>query len=226
MTVGVLDVSEAELGIVREILARVVPGRRVWAFGSRVTALPQEPTRTLDTVTHDARYTLTRLDRTCVFGPIVKSDATALTVKPYNEVPVTIARSDIAQVSQGLDLVYSSLSSWYDVIHVHVYPGETLVVVTQSGKTIKGTPTNTTADSITLRHGFTTTVYKKEDIARIDWLRKRPATDNFEFVLEEAPWAIIFYPEFYSRVTGLEGRIPVRLYDSSKPETKLPPHCR
>ena len=37
MTVGVLDVSEAELGIVRKILERVVPGRRVWAFGSRVT---------------------------------------------------------------------------------------------------------------------------------------------------------------------------------------------
>ena len=37
MTVGVLDISEAELGIVREKHARVVPGRRVWAFGSRVT---------------------------------------------------------------------------------------------------------------------------------------------------------------------------------------------
>ena len=37
MTAGVLDVSESEMAIVRGILGRVVPDRKVWAFGSRVT---------------------------------------------------------------------------------------------------------------------------------------------------------------------------------------------
>jgi predicted nucleotidyltransferase len=37
MTIGMLDVSETELAIVRAILERVAPGREVWAFGSRVT---------------------------------------------------------------------------------------------------------------------------------------------------------------------------------------------
>ena len=35
--IGVLDVSESELAIVRGIPERVVPGRKVWAFRSRVT---------------------------------------------------------------------------------------------------------------------------------------------------------------------------------------------
>ncbi len=39
--IGVLDVSESELAIVRGILERVVPGRKVWAFGSRVTGRPK-----------------------------------------------------------------------------------------------------------------------------------------------------------------------------------------
>lgn len=37
MSTGGLDVSPAELDIVRAILRRHVPDREVWAFGSRVT---------------------------------------------------------------------------------------------------------------------------------------------------------------------------------------------
>jgi hypothetical protein len=36
--------------------------------------------------------------------------------------------------------------------------------------------------------------------------------------LTEAPESLFFYPEFYYRLAGLEGRIPVRLYDASVPE--------
>jgi hypothetical protein len=37
-------------------------------------------------------------------------------------------------------------------------------------------------------------------------------------MLQEAPYMALFYPEFYYRAAGLEGRVPVRLYDSSKPQ--------
>ena len=43
--------------------------------------------------------------------------------------------------------------------------------------------------------------------------------------LQEAPALLFFYPEFYDRLRGLEGKVPVRLYDALQPENDAPLHC-
>lgn len=77
---------------------------------------------------------------------------------------------------------------------------------------------NAGSAGITIRHGLTTSNLPKSEVSTVDYLRWKPASDGFNLALEEAPWALIFYPEFYGRAAGVEGRVPVRLYDSSEPE--------
>jgi hypothetical protein len=173
---------------------------------------------TLSDVTHSATLTFVQRDGTCTRGVISRADATSITVEPFKQQPITIQRDSLLQVSQGNALLFSARSSWADVAHAHLYPREAFFITTKAGKRIKGTPAAVTADSITLKHGFSTTVFSKPEIALVDYLRLKPATDSFNLAPEEAPWALIFYPEFYGRAAGLEGRLPVRLYDASKPE--------
>jgi len=99
------------------------------------------------------------------------------------------------------------------------------VLTLKGGKQIKGKPTKTTADSITLKRGLNNTLYQKSGILTVDYLRAKPATDALMFVLGEAPWMLIFDPEFYYRATGLPGRISIRLYDAAKPEDNSPNVC-
>ena len=70
----------------------------------------------------------------------------------------------------------------------------------------------------TVKHGFSRVQIAKSDVSTVDYLRMKPATDELELALEEAPYALGFYPEFYLRALGLEGRVHVRLYDAAKPE--------
>jgi len=84
----------------------------------------------------------------------------------------------------------------------------------------------TNPDSITLKHGVHTTLYPKSDVATIDYLRVKPATDAFMSILGEAPWILVLDPEFYYRATGLAGRIEVRLYDATKPQDDTPVECK
>jgi hypothetical protein len=101
---------------------------------------------------------------------------------------------------------------------LHLYPREALLLTLKSGRRIEGAPIATTSDYITLKHGLSRSRFTKPDINTIDYLRLKPATHGFELALEEAPYALVFYPEFYYRALGLEGRVPVRLYDATKPE--------
>ena len=56
--------------------------------------------------------------------------------------------------------------------------------------------------------------YAKAQIVTVDYLRTKPDADVFDYFTQEAPALLFFYPEFYDRLRGLEGRIPVRLYDA------------
>jgi len=157
-------------------------------------------------------------DGACLRGTVAKADAASITVQPFKQKSVGLRRDELLQVSQGNALVFSARSSWLDVINAHLYPGEFLVVVTNGGKRIKGTVVNAGLDSITMKHGLTTSSLPKAEVLTIDYLRWKPASDGFNLALEEAPWALIFNPEFYGRTAGTEGRVVVRLYDVSKPE--------
>jgi hypothetical protein len=180
--------------------------------------LAQTASDPLTGVTHDATLTFVQRNGTCVRGTILKFDTASVTVVPFKQPPVTLARNSLLQVNQGNALLFSGRSSWSDVEHTHLYPREALVLTMKSGERIKGNPMKVASDSITLKHRFSTTTFLKSDVSSVDYLRSKPATDGFNLALEEAPWALIFYPEFYYRAGGLEGRIPVRLYDVSQPQ--------
>jgi hypothetical protein len=100
----------------------------------------------------------------------------------------------------------------------HVLQREAFVLKTRSGKVIKGRPLTISSGGITLKHALITTQYPKAEIITVDYLRSKPETDGFDYFAQEAPVLLFFYPEFYYRLIGLEGRIPVRLYDASMPE--------
>jgi hypothetical protein len=121
--------------------------------------------------------------------------------------------------------LFSTVSSWADVEQTPVYPREALVLKFGSGKVVHGKPVKVSADGVTLKHGLLTTNYKKADVATVDYLRLKPESDGFDYFSQEAPGLLFFYPEFYYRLVGLEGRIPVRLYDATKPQATAPPKC-
>lgn len=164
-------------------------------------------------------------DGTCIDAPISAADASTVILQPNGKSPVAIPRKDILQISQGDALLFSAVSSWRNVQQTPVYPREALVLKLDNGKVVQGKPTKVTADEIMLKRGLITATYKKADVAAVDYLRLKPESDGFDYFSQEAPGLLFFYPEFYSRLIGLEGRIPVRLYDSSKPEVPVPPKC-
>jgi hypothetical protein len=209
-------------------------GRNLTCFGIAVFLLLLRPAPyvlsqptpdALKGVTHSASLTFVKRDGTRVEGPISKIDATSITIQPYKQPPITIARFDLLQVRQGDGLLFSAISSWGDVEAAHVVPHEAFVLRMQSGKVVKGRPLKVTADTITLKHGLITTDYAKEEIKTVDYLRVKPGTDTWDYFAQESPELLFFFPETYYRLMGLEGRIPVRLYDASVPEgSTLPQH--
>lgn len=201
-------------------------GARSWVclFAAFYSFIPcgrsfaQKASDPLSQVSHSASLNFIRNDGSCLRGSIVSSNAATIRVQPFKKSIVSLDRREIAQVSQGNALLYSSRSSWKDVTKLHLYPRETLLITLRNGKRTEGWPLSTTARSITMKHGFSRVQIAKSDVSTVYYLRMKPATDEFELALEEAPYALGFYPEFYLRALGLEGRVHVRLYDAAKPE--------
>ena len=205
------------------------PHRLIWAMAAALLVnLPvegQSEPNPLDSVTHSARFKFVERDGACVYGKVLRADATSISVQPFEKPAVTLQKQDLLQVSQGNGLLYSARSSWADVSGANLYPHEALVLTLKGGGQVTGKPTKTSSDSIILKHGFGSTVYAKSEIATVDYLRVKPATDAFMTVLGEASWMLLFDPEFYYRATGLPGRIRIRLYDATKPEDDTPVAC-
>ena len=164
-------------------------------------------------------------DGTCVAGPILKRDAHEITIQTYKKPPISLQRDDLLQVRQGDALLFSAISSWSDVMAAHVVKGEALVIKTGGGKVVSGRPLQVTMDTMTLRHVLSTTVYKKAEIATVDYLRVKPPTDSWDYLDTESPELLFFLPETYYRLLGLEGTVRVRLFDASKPEAHAPVPC-
>lgn len=175
-------------------------------------------------VTHSASLTFVKRDGTRIEGPISKVDSMAITIQPYKQPPIKIQRVDLLQVRQGDALLFSAISSWDDVMAAHVVPHEAFVLKTRSGKVVKGTPLIVARESITLKHGLITTVYPRAEIVTVDYLRVKPETDTWDYFAQESPELLFIFPETYYRLMGLEGTIPVRLYDASVPEGGTLPH--
>lgn len=206
---------------------------KVWIAAFLLAALHsprgncQQSTDSLPRVSRASNLMFMKRDGTCIDAAISKIDATDITVQPYGKPPITIQRTDLVQITQGDALLFTALNSWANVEQAaaHVYPREAFVLRLKKGKLIKGKPTKVTSDRISLKHGFTNSDYKKDDVATVDYLRLKPESDAFDYFSQEAPVVLFLDPEFYYRAMGLEGRIPVRLYDGTKPETDAAPTC-
>jgi hypothetical protein len=180
----------------------------------------------LGRVTHSATFLFVQRDRSCITGRITSADANTIAVQPSNGALIKLEKVQLLQVMQGNALLFSARSSSADVANARLYPHEALILTLKDGKRIRGKPVNMAADSITLKHGLAKTVYQKSEINIVEYLRVKPPSDGFEAFQDEAPYLLFLYPEFYYRAVGLEGRIPVRLYDASQLEDDSQPKCR
>jgi hypothetical protein len=189
-------------------------------------AFPQKAHHSSQGSVHSASLTFMRKDGSCVDGPISKIDPKSVTISQSAQPLVTIQRNDLLQVSQGNALVFSARSSWADVEAVHLLPRESFSIKLHNGKTIKDRPLRVTADGMLFKRFLRRPKrIGKDQIVTVDYLRMKPESDAFDYFAQEAPALLFFYPEFYDRLTGLEGRIPVRLYDAVRPEDDAPLKC-
>ncbi len=176
-------------------------------------------------VRHDSTLTFVLRDKTCLFGTVDHADAKSITVAEAHAGKVTIESERILQVRQGDAVVLTARSSWSDVSDVHLYRHESLVIKLRNGKSIKTTSFAVAGETITSKSLSRKQVFQKAEIATVDYVRLKPESDGFDYLLQEAPLMLMFNGEFYSRLLGLQGKIVVRLYDSEKPEDDSPVTC-
>ena len=176
-------------------------------------------------VRHDSTLGFVLRDKTCIYGTVEHADANSITLAEAQNKEVTIEAERVLQVRQDDAVVLSARSSWSDVADVHLYPHESLVIKLRNGKSIKSTSFAVAGETITSNNLSRKRVFQKAEIATVDYVRVKPESDGFDYLLQEAPLMLIFNGEFYSRLLGLQGKIVVRLYDSEKPEDDSPIMC-
>lgn len=178
------------------------------------------------TVPHPASLIFIQKDGTCVEGTIARIEPKAIVVQTTQAPAVKIKRSDLLQASQDDSLFFSARSSWADTQAVRLWPNESLLVRTRKGLVIKGSPLFITPDSLIYkRFLWLKKKVAKDQIVTVDYLREKPVSDAIDYFAQEGPAMLFFYPDFYDRLKGLEGRIPVRLYDALLPENNAPLKC-
>src|ERR1700723_1487840 len=164
-------------------------------------------------------FTFMKKDRTCVAGPITKIDPSSVTVQPSQAPPLPIERVDLLQASQNDSVLFSARSSWRDVEAVHLLPHESFLLNLRSGKSLTARPLRVTDDGMIFKRDvWLKQRLPKDQIQMVAYLRVKPDSKVFDYFTQEAPALLFFYPEYYDRLSGLEGRIPVRLYDAVMPQ--------
>ena len=164
-------------------------------------------------------------DKTCAEGPIVKIEPKVATVRTPAGA-AAIRRQDLLQMSQGDALVYSARSSWADVEAVHLRTRESFRIKLRKGAVITGRPMTVDTDGFRFkRFLWLKKRYAKDQIVTVDYLRVKPDSEVFDYFTDQSPALLFFYPDEYDRLRGLEGRIPVRLYDAVQREDDAPLQC-
>ena len=180
---------------------------------------------------HSSSITFIEKDGVCLSGPILKIEPKTLTVGQPQKPPVLIQRASLLQATQtqaGQDdsLLFSARSSWADVQAVHLLSRESLILKLRNGTQVTGRPAEITDSGVLFRYGpFLKKLYLKAQIATVDYLRLKPYSNAFDEFAQQSPALLFFYPESYDHVSGLEGRVPVRLYDAVQPEENTPLKC-
>jgi hypothetical protein len=162
----------------------------------------------------------------CIIGPILKIEPKTLTVSQSPKPPILIQRASLLQASQTDSLLFSARSSWADVESLHLHPRESVILKLRNGTQVTGRPTEITDTGVLFSYGpFLKKSYSKAQIATVDYLRIKPNSAAFDDFAQQSPALLFFYPESYDRVSGLEGRVPVRLYDAVQPQDNTPLKC-
>lgn len=175
---------------------------------------------------HSLSITFIQEDGACLSGPILKIEPRTLTVGQPQKPPVLIQRSSLIQASQNDSLLFSARSSWADVQALHLLSHESIILKLRNGTQVTGRPSEITDNGVLFRYGpFLKKFYPKAQIATVDYLRLKPDSAAFDDFAQQSPALLFFYPESYDRVSGLEGRVPVRLYDAVQPEDNAPRKC-
>jgi hypothetical protein len=194
----------------------------VFLLPALTTVSFSQPSRSLRRVPVSSSMTFIKKDGLCLEGSIARIQPKAVTIQQTGKPEVTVQRSELLQASQGNSLLFSARSSWADVMAVHLLPRESLAIRFRSAKaikTIKGRPLRVTDDGFVFKRWiWSRKRYAKNQIVTVDYLRVKPDANGFDYFAQEAPALLFFYPEFYDRLRGLEGKVPVRLYDALLPE--------
>ena len=208
MSVGAHEVSKA---------ARMLALFTLLACGHLVFGRPSH--HRAPVATRSTTLRLIRKSGDCLEGPLTAVTPKSVTIQPQGELPIVVARDTLRQASQNGSILFSARSSWADVEATHLLPRESFTVRLRSGKVLKETPYRVEDNGLVYKHlVWLKKVYPKSSIVTVDYLRVKPDAYGFDYFTQEAPALLFFYPEFYDQLKGLEGRVPVRLFDSNKPE--------
>ncbi|WP_353072960.1 hypothetical protein [Tunturiibacter gelidiferens] len=181
----------------------------------------------LSRVSHNSSLMFIKKDATCERGAVLKVDASSVTVTRFEKKDVTIQIGDLLQVGEGgpHNLVFNARSSWSDVIGAKPGHAEALSITKKDGTKYTGRPVSVSGTEITLKSLARTETLAKADIATIDYIRQKPLTDSEEYLLQEAPYLLLFSPKSYVVAMGLSPKLDVRLFDASKPEDNSKVGC-
>jgi len=175
----------------------------------------------LSRVSHNSSLTFIKNDGACEHGTVLKVDTSSVTVNRSPQNPVTIQKVDLLQVGEGgpHNIVYSSRSSWSDVMAAQPGHAETLLITMKDGEKYNGKPVSTTDTMIVLKSLTRSTTLMKQNVVTVDYVRQKPLTDGEEYFAQEAGFLLFFSPMTYVRAAGASLKLDVRLYDASMIES-------
>jgi hypothetical protein len=190
----------------------------------------EDPWNNLRQITKTHTYSYADRKGDCGKARIDRVTDQSVTLKRPDRTKITIQRPDLLRVGQwGLwpvGTLFSGRSSWYDVKLLPHDAKESnrrarMTIVTSDGKEHSGELLDADDTSLKLlKHGYEF-LFVKVDISKVYVMEFRPISDQAEFASRELFVFIALDPEVWLSLI----RIPVLLFDASKPEENDAVEC-
>jgi hypothetical protein len=190
----------------------------------------EDPWNNLHKITKKHTYAYADRKGGCGNGRITRVTDQSVTLKRPDNTQVTIRRAELLRIGQWglwpIGTLFSGRSSWYDV---KLLPHDAkdsnrrarIRIVTSDGEEHSGELLGADDSSLKVsKHGKEFS-FAKSDISRVSVLEFRPMSDATEEAVGEMLVFGIFVPQVWISLI----RIPVVLYDVSRPEENLPIEC-
>jgi len=180
-------------------------------------------------VTRARNYVIITSDQSCYDGKILGVSDRSITLSRKDLEPIVIERKDVLRIADSGEtdgpILYSGRSSWWDVTKIPLNSKQNTRVVMKSGAKHEGRLGKATDSEIVLTDHGKQTMIVKDEIAIVYFVRLRPLSDSDELLLNELSYLTVFDPKFWSYEWNAGPKIPVLLYDASKPEDDTPLRC-